>query len=63
MQAIREQLEDFKQVELSNFEFAFSKIPPSLSPKLIQKYNEIADKLSQQKIRTMASLKDPGLFT
>ncbi|MHA1719074.1 MAG: CDC48 family AAA ATPase [Promethearchaeota archaeon] len=63
MQAIREKLEDFEQVELSNFEFAFKKIPPSLTPKLIQKYNEIAAKLSQQRIRTMASLKDPGLFT
>ncbi len=63
MQAIREKLEDFEQVEISNFEFAFKKIPPSLTPNLIQKYNEIADKLSQQKIRTIASLKDPGLFT
>lgn len=63
MQAIREKLEDFDHVELSHFEFAFKKIPPSLTPKLIQKYNEIADKLSQQKIRTVASLKDPGLFT
>ena len=63
MQAIREKLEDFDYVELSHFEYAFKKIPPSLTPKLIQKYNEIADKLSQQKIRTVASLKDPGLFT
>ena len=63
MQAIREKLEDFDHVELSHFEFAFKKIPPSLTPKLIQKYDEIADKLSQQKIRTVASLRDPGLFT
>jgi len=63
MQAIREKLDDFEQVELSHFEYAFKKIPPSLSPKYVQKYDEIAEKLSQQKIRTIASLKDPGLFT
>lgn len=63
MQAIREQVEDFEKVHLSHFEFALKKIHASLSPKLIQKYDEISEELSNQKIRAQAPFREPGLFT
>jgi transitional endoplasmic reticulum ATPase len=63
MQAIREKLDDFKEIELSHFEFALGKIKPSMTPELIQKYNDFAEKLSQQKIRADAVFKEPGLFS
>ncbi len=63
MQAIREKMEDFSQIEASNFEYAFKKISPSLTPELRQKYEEISEKLSNQRIRAAAPFKEPGLFS
>ena len=63
MQAIREKVEDFEEIEYKHFEFALSKIAASLTPELIQKYNEIAEKFSGQRIRAAAPFKEPGLFT
>ena len=58
-----EQLEDFNIIELSHFEYALKKIQPSLTPKLLAKYDEISEELSNQKIRAAAPFKEPGLFT
>ena len=63
MQAIREKLEDFEQIELAKFEFALKKIPPSISADLIKKYDEISEKLSHKKMRTQGVLNEPGLFS
>ncbi|MCF2140765.1 MAG: CDC48 family AAA ATPase [Candidatus Lokiarchaeota archaeon] len=63
MQAIREKLEDFETIEYSHLEFALSKIAASLTPDLIQKYNEISETLSRQRIRAAAPFKEPGLFS
>ncbi len=63
MQAIRDKLEDFEEIEYKHLEFALSKIPASLTPDLIQKYDEISQKLSRQRIRAAAPFNEPGLFT
>ncbi|MHA1744555.1 MAG: AAA family ATPase, partial [Promethearchaeota archaeon] len=62
MQAIREQLEDFKEIGRSHFEFALKKIQASLTPDILAKYEEISEQLSKQKIRA-ASGRDPGFFS
>ena len=61
--AAQGQLEEFETIELSHFEFARKKIKASLTPKLLAKYNEISQELSNQKIRAAATFKEPGLFT
>ncbi|MHA1519991.1 MAG: CDC48 family AAA ATPase [Promethearchaeota archaeon] len=63
MQAIREKLEDFEEIEYKHLEFALSKIAASLTPELLKKYDEISQKLSRQRIRAAAPFKEPGLFT
>lgn len=63
MQAIREKLEDFEMIDLAHLEYALKKIQASLTPDLIAKYNEISEKLSNQKIRAAAPFKEPGLFS
>ncbi len=62
MQAIREQLEDFKEIGRSHFEFALKKIQASLTPDVLAKYEEISEQLSKQKIRAAAG-RDPGFFS
>ncbi len=63
MQAIRESLDDFELVEWKHFEYALKKIRASMTPKLLQKYDDISKEISNQKIRAQVPFKEPGLFS
>jgi transitional endoplasmic reticulum ATPase len=63
MQALREKMEKFEQIESSHFDFALKKIQPSITADLIQRYDEISEQLSKKRFRTGSTSKEPGLFS
>jgi transitional endoplasmic reticulum ATPase len=52
LQAIRRKMEDFETVEVQDFDFAFSKIRPSLTKDIIKQYDEIAENLSKLRVKS-----------